>query len=379
MKLLENEEKAAQDLVPELTNLLRGSDLMELERGGYERVGGIFREYGKPGLLVSKQFGGDARSLTDFLKMLSYTASRCPSMAIMMTMHHHTVAAFNYAGEIIACNEWLLDKVTSQNALVASAFAEGRPSAGVFQSTVLCRKEGDTYILNGNKKPCSLTHIADYALVGINSKGSGDADDRGVAVVDMNTPGIKRETFWNSDVLIAADSNKIIFDNTAVPLNRVFVIDQESPDASALKDGLEWAENVTLCLFQLMVSAAYLGMSYYIADECFMRKCGSTSLRSDIATKLISSSMLLEYLGGTLNQDSISEEFLAHCLIARQTIMDNVESVVAHCIKALGGMYYLNNETLRYLVLATKCFNFHPLKRDVSDGLLELAFSYPNE
>src|SRR5262245_57154354 len=113
---------------------------MSLEKSGPEALAELFRTSGDPGFLVPTANGGTGASLLTLTKIIRLVAARCPSLSIMMTMHHSTVAPLARGLVPIPCVPEILTTVAAGHALVASAFAESRERADILDSTVECTK-----------------------------------------------------------------------------------------------------------------------------------------------------------------------------------------------------------------------------------------------
>ena len=138
--MLIDELEIASRVMPGLVKALSARDMMDLEASGGEVLARLFREQGEPAFLVPREMGGAGGSLLEMAQVLRVVGARCPSLSIMMTMHHHTVATFSRRGLSLPGGEAFLTRIAGARALVASAFAEGRPGADVLDSTVRCTR-----------------------------------------------------------------------------------------------------------------------------------------------------------------------------------------------------------------------------------------------
>ncbi|MBW3609271.1 MAG: acyl-CoA dehydrogenase family protein, partial [Actinobacteria bacterium] len=72
-------------------------------------------------------------------------------------------------------------------------------------------RDGDTFVLSGSKKPCSLAHSMDLLTASVAVDG-----DLAVAIVRTEAGGIERRPFWRSWVLRGAESDEVVLDRVAV-------------------------------------------------------------------------------------------------------------------------------------------------------------------
>lgn len=365
------ESQIAKQNSPELLRVLSESDLMTMETGTDEAAAAIFRSYGMPDMLIPTDHGGAGRSILDALPLLRLVGARYPSLSIMMTMHHHTVAAILHAGHGLQCRDKLLSNIVNNHSLVASAFAEARRGANILHSTVTCERRDKQYIIAGNKKPCTMALTSDIVVVGVTAKEANNPEFRGVAIIDRPATGLSAETFWPAEILQAAGSHKIVFDNVSIPMENVLINDGHSPHSKSAAQQVMYAELTALSIFQLMISASYLGMASRLAELCVRKQAGTVSERAGILSCLDSAAFALYNLGSELGEGEFSEFTLARCLIARRATCMHIEKAVTAAVKTLGGMTYLSSEETRYLTLATKCIEFHPPARELAETVID--------
>lgn len=372
--MLIDEQEIAAKTAPGLYAALAEPDVLGFERRGAEALCGLFREHGQPGFLVAGDLGGNGARLSDLAHVLRFVGARCPSLAIMMTMHHHTVAGFTRGGIGIGAGKAFLERVARERALVASAFAEGRPGSDVLDSTVRCARldGGAQFAVTGAKKPCSMAHFADYALVGVALELEDDAHSRGMALVDTKLEGVRGGRFWPAEILASADSNVLILDGVTVGADCVLGPRDASRAAMRERFAVAHAEIALSCLFQVLVSATYLGMASRLCELVLQRRGGTPAQRLDILAPLETAAMAVYRLAETLEERDFSPQLLAHCVLVSHDTAARVERVVDECVKALGGSGFLGSPEVQYLVLASRCLAFHPpsnaAKHEIVDG-----------
>jgi alkylation response protein AidB-like acyl-CoA dehydrogenase len=157
MTFLQQERSSLETVLPGLDGALADFSLMEMERVGNPSIG-AFRKLGGPGLLIPARFGGRGASPLDAARVQIAIGARSPSLAVATTMHHFTIAtvmAINAAQP--GPEAEMLASVAQENLYVASGFAEGRTGVSIQTSFLAVKRSGTGYIVNGSKKPCSLS------------------------------------------------------------------------------------------------------------------------------------------------------------------------------------------------------------------------------
>ena len=109
---------------------------------------------------------------------------------------------------------------------LASGFAEGRSGARPLEMTMRARRApGGGWLLNGRKRPCTLTYSMDFLTCGVSVEAEDGGRQRAVGLVPADSPGIERRPFWKSHVLAGAESDEVILDDVHVPDDFVFVVE----------------------------------------------------------------------------------------------------------------------------------------------------------
>jgi len=372
--MLIDEQEIAARTMPALFDALEAGSLIDFESRTAADLCALFREHGHPGFLVSSALGGDGGKLIEIAHVLRLVGARCPSLAIMMTMHHHSVAGLARGDVALAAREALLTRVAG-GALVASAFAEGRPGSDILDSTVRCTPVdgGKSFAVAGTKRPCCMTHHADLAMVGVSVDLGGDGTGgRGIAVVDMKADGIRTAPFWPAEILRSTDSHALTFDGVSVPADCVLAPRGESRAGAKQRMAVAHGEIALSCLFQVMVSASYLGMASRLCELVLQRRGGTAAQRLDILSHLEGATMAVYRLAEVLGAREFSAPALATCVLVSHNTAAQVEHVVTAGARALGGAGYLGSREAQYLVLASRCIEFHPpstaVKEQIVDG-----------
>lgn len=117
-----------------------------------------------------------------------------------------------------------LKPLASGEKLGCGAFTEPGMGSDVAAMQTSARREGDSYILNGEKMWISLASKADYALVTARTSLSPKKPSEALStfIVDLNSPGIRRGDLHGKLGVRAGSTGWISFTDARVPLeNRI--------------------------------------------------------------------------------------------------------------------------------------------------------------
>lgn len=364
MRFLEAERRTLAQLLPGLDEALTA-----VPRSGLESPGGsglsLFKEAGGPGLLVPAEYKGIGASAVQAVQVQRAVATRSPSLAVATTMHHFSVAALWQAYLVGNGLEWLLlEAVATQRLLMASGFAEGRTGQSILASSITARQEGTDLILNGSKKPCSLSASMDLLTASL-LIDTADGPQLAVAVVPAATEGVSIHPFWSSFVLAGAESDEVRLTDVRVP-DSLIVRTELGADRT-----LDRIQTVGFLWFELMMAASYLGMASILAEQVLVRERGSAEERARLIVDLESA------MGGVLGAAAAfdatgpdDEPDLARALICRFAAQEAIDRVVPRCLEALGGMSYVGDSENAYVAACCAALKFHPPSRAFSAAAL---------
>ena len=121
------EQESNHNIVPELLGQISRFGLLELEKTAPASLAFLFKNYGSPDLLINKGRGGRGSSLSTVISAVREVACHCPSLSIMMVMHHHTIYCFNhyfmFMTHVNTANTFLLSKNTCTVHLITNLVA----------------------------------------------------------------------------------------------------------------------------------------------------------------------------------------------------------------------------------------------------------------
>ncbi len=356
MHWLNRERSTTDRLLPGLDEALTDVPLMQLEEPptvGLE----AFREAGGPGLLVPRDHLGSGATAVEAVQVQRAVGSRAPSVAVAVTMHHYSVATFMaFLAETPQSNDWLLlDAVAEGNLLVASGFAEGRTGRGIQQPTMDARPTASGFVLNGTKKPCSLSQSMDMMTASLLVPSrDGDGQKLAVALIPASSDGIERTPFWSSPILAAAESHAVTLHDVEVPDRLVF------RSITQTGERLDIVQTSSSVWFELLISAAYLGVASRLVALVLTAERGTDNERASLVADLETSAAAIERLAHGLDVDGASEELLVRALLCRYSTQGAIARTTAQAVELLGGIAFIGSPEVAYLYAAAQCLSFHP-------------------
>jgi cyclohexanecarboxyl-CoA dehydrogenase len=184
------------------------------ERYPRERI----RELGDLGLLgvrVPEQYGGSDGTLTD-LGIISEELGR-GDFSVCYFPQLATIAAELLKRADESLRERWLPPLASGEAVIAYALTEPGVGSDAANLSARLRREGDEWVLDGEKSSITFAGFADAAVVFARSGGPGA---RGVSAVfvPLDAPGVTR-TVYDSTASPLCERGSLIFDGVRLPLD----------------------------------------------------------------------------------------------------------------------------------------------------------------
>ncbi|MGI5472494.1 acyl-CoA dehydrogenase family protein [Streptomyces sp. CA-132043] len=364
MRSLENARTTCEQYHPGLGKALEEIDLLDREQVGSPVVA-LFREHGGPGLLVPAAFGGRGADPVDAVRVMRALGSYSPSLAAAATMHHFTAAMLypltDRADGLTAAQRELLAGVVPGRKLMASGWAEGHTRQNILAPAVAARPADGGYLLNGAKKPCSLSRSMDLLTASVTVPGAGGRPELAVALVTAGTPGITVHPFWGSGALAAAESDEVRLTDVFVPEDLVLRTTADGDDGP---DRLSEMQSAGFVWFELLISAGYAGAAAALVQRVLEQARGSVTDRAALAVRAESAYLLLEGTARAVRDgDLAGEEAVAAVLVARYAAQETLSDAAGLALELLGGMDFIRSPESALLAAAVRPLAFHPPSR----------------
>jgi len=332
----------------------------------------LFRKHDGAGLLVPPEYSGAGADTLEAVRVLRGLASYSPSLGAAVTMHHFTAAMlFALAAgtdRLTGRQLELLSRIAPGRLLLASGWAEGRPGQNILRPSLRAVPSGDGgWLLNGGKKPCSLSHSMDLLTASVALEDGADGSSAlAVALVPADTSGVSTHPFWSSPVLAAAESDEVRL--TDVRLADELII-RTIPDDPGRLDDLQTAGFVW---FVLLICSVYTGVGSELADRVLRGGRGAATDRAAVAIGVESAVALLEGAARAVRDGLSGDDAVAAVLVARYAAQRALAQATDLAVELLGGTAFIASPEIACLSSAVRAIAFHPPSRgSAAQPLLE--------
>lgn len=293
--------------------------------------------------MVSEEYGGLALDF-GYSAILTEELERVGAgLASGISLHSDIVTPYIEAyGTASQKEKWLPKSVTGE---YISAIAMTEPGAGSdlagIQTTA--KKDGDYYILNGEKTFITNGIHADYVVVVCKTDPQASPAYKGVSllIVESGTPGFKRGKKLDKIGMHSADTGELIFEDVRVPAenllgeeNRGFYYLMEKLQQERLIVALETQIEAECCL-KLTVDYVKERKAFgsRIADfQNTQFKLAEMATEIDLGRTYVDS-LIAKHIAG---QDIVKEVSMA-----KWWISEMAKRVVADCLQLHGGYGYM--------------------------------------
>jgi hypothetical protein len=123
--------------------------------------------------------------------------------------------------------------------------------------------------------------------------------------------------------------------------------------------------------FQLLTASCYLGVGSALMIRLIETQKGSVERRVDLACELEGAMSMLEGVAYAFQNGERGDALITRSLFVRYSIQRVLMRVAADAAEMLGGIAYVSNETVSYLLAAVRCLAFHPPSKAAVDGSLD--------
>lgn len=345
---------------PGLAKALAELPLIERESPGSPVID-LFRTHDGTGMLVPAEFGGAGASALDAARVMRAVGSYSPSLGAAATMHHFTAAMLfalaGTAGRLTERQVDLLAGIVPNGRLLASGWAEGRSEQNILNPSVVATPTARGFVVNGVKKPCSLSRSMDLLTASVAVTDETGAPALAVLLVPADSPGISVHPFWSSPIMAAAESDEVRLTDVHVPDDLVI---RTTPDDPGRLDDLQTAGFVW---FELLITSVYLGAASALAELVLARGRGSVTDRATLGIRLESAVGSVEGMARAVDAGVTGDDAVAAVLVTRFAAQDALRSVADLAVELLGGMAFISSPEVAYLSSAVHPLAFHPPSR----------------
>jgi len=202
----------------------------------------VIRQMGGDGWLGigwPKEYGGQGRSQLEQFVFFD-ESMRCGSPVPMLTINTVGPTLYKHASDELKAE--LLPKITAGEILFCIGYTESGAGTDLASLKTRADRDGDDYIINGQKIFTSVAGDADYIWLATRTDQEA-AKHAGLSmfVVDMKSPGIKVEPM---QLLSQHDINTVFFDDVRIPAK--YLVGGENKGWKLITSQLNH-ERITLC------------------------------------------------------------------------------------------------------------------------------------
>jgi alkylation response protein AidB-like acyl-CoA dehydrogenase len=306
-------------------------------------------ELGMGGVYISSDVGGSALSRLDATLIFEALATGCPTVSAYMSIHNMSAWMIDAFGSDAQREKWL-PKLCTMELLASYCLTE--PGAGSDAAALTTRavRDGDHYVLNGQKQFISGAGAGDLYVVMVRTGGEGPA---GIStlVVPGDTPGVslganERKMGWN-----AQPTRAVIFQDARVPVeNR---LGEEGIGFKIAMAGLDGGRlNIAACSLGVAQSALDKSLAYMKERKAFGKRLDEFQALqfrlADMATGLEASRTFLWRAAAALDRKDANATAL--CAMAKRFVTDTCFDVANQALQLHGGYGYLSEFGIEKIV-----------------------------
>lgn len=204
-----------------------------------------------PGLSVPEHYGGSGYDALTTARVIEAFGRGCEDMGLVFSLAAHLFACAMPIAEHgeEALKNRLLPGLCGGTLIGANAITEEKAGSDVFALTTRATRDGDVYVLNGQKSYVSNGPVADlFVVYAVTNPAHGYLGITGF-VVEKDTPGLIIGEPFHKMGLTSTPACRVSFEECRVPVaNR---LGREGQGAEVFTRSMQWERS---CLF-----AAYLG------------------------------------------------------------------------------------------------------------------------
>ncbi len=205
---------------------------------------------GYAGISVPKEYGGQGRTITEDIIIAQKLAATCMELRLPGLITHGMAIP-----TIMTCGseehkKMLLPKILDGTHIWSQGFSEPDAGSDVANVSTLAVRDGDHYVLNGQKVWTSFAHISDYCLLLVRTDPS-TAKHKGLSyfLVDMKLSGVDVRPM--TQITGEAEFNEIFFDDVHVPVDMRIGEENEG-----------WKIAITTLMFERIMGDIIIGAAY---------------------------------------------------------------------------------------------------------------------
>ncbi|MCJ2130768.1 acyl-CoA dehydrogenase family protein [Methylobacterium sp. E-045] len=295
---------------------------------------------GMAGIYVDTEHGGSGLGRADAVLIFEALAKGCPTVAAFLSIHNMCAWMVDTYGDADQRARWV-PALTGMDTIASYCLTEAASGSDAASLRTRAERDGDHYVLNGEKQFISGAGVSDLYIVLARTGGPG-ADGISAIVVEKDTPGLsfganERKMGWN-----AQPTRAVRFDDVRVPVDhRLGAEGQGFRMAMAGLDGGRL--NIAACSLGGAQGALDRTLAYMAERRAFGRVLTDFQALqfrlADMATGLEVSRAFLRHAAAAL--DAKAPEATRLCAMAKRHVTDTAFDVANDALQLHGGYGYL--------------------------------------
>ncbi|MBR1205778.1 MULTISPECIES: isobutyryl-CoA dehydrogenase [unclassified Bradyrhizobium] len=301
------------------------------------------------GIYIKDDVGGSAMTRFDAALIFEALATGCPTTSAFISIHNMASWMIDAHGNDTQRHRWL-PKLCTMELLASYCLTE--PGAGSDAAALRTRavRDGDHYVLNGQKQFISGAGSTDLLVAMVRTGGDGPGGVSTI-VVDGKTPGVsfganERKMGWN-----AQPTRAVVFENARVPVeNR---LGEEGIGFKIAMAGLDGGRlNIAACSLGGAQTALDKALAYMKDRKAFGKRLDEFQALqfkiADMATELEAARTFLWRAAAALDRKDADASML--CAMAKRFGTDVGFEVANQALQLHGGYGYLSEYGVEKIV-----------------------------
>ena len=306
----------------------------------------FWQKLGENGFLcpvVSEEYGGLGLDFGYSMILTEELERVGAGLASGISLHSDIVTPYIEAyGTEEQKQKWLPKSVTGE---LISAVAMTEPGAGsdLAGISTTARREGDTYILNGEKTFITNGIHADYVVVVCKTDPNAQPAYKGISllVVETGTPGFKRGKKLDKIGMHSADTGELIFEDAKVPVENL--LGEEGKGFYYLMSKLQQERLIVAIEVQIEAEEMLKLTTNYVKE----RKAFGSRIADFQNTQFKLAEMATEidigrtYVNSLVGKHIAGKEIVKEVSMAKWWISEMAKRVASECLQLHGGYGYM--------------------------------------
>jgi alkylation response protein AidB-like acyl-CoA dehydrogenase len=301
------------------------------------------------GIYIRDDVGGSAMTRFDAALIFEALAQGCPTVSAFISIHNMAAWMIDAFGNDAQRRKWL-PKLCSMELLASYCLTEAGSGSDAAALRTRAVRDGDHYVLNGQKQFISGAGTSDLYVVMVRTGGEGPGGISAL-VVEGGTAGVsfganERKMGWN-----AQPTRAVIFENARVPVqNR---LGEEGIGFKVAMGGLDGGRiNIAACSLGGAQSALDKALAYMRERKAFGKRLDEFQALqfriADMATEIEAARTFVWRAAAALDRKDPDASML--CAMAKRFGTDVGFEVANQALQLHGGYGYLSEYGIEKIV-----------------------------